>query len=1022
MDFPSRPPAAAASGKSKAVTEVLLVGTLSYINKGFVGRHVIRGNWTEEQKAAALHGTTADNRLTMSGRFELSRNIPPQEDVTQLPMNGEFDGWFSLQECNCLLPLVYKIAESGVALSFKEDKEREGEYSVKGKGTNKFGGFTLFGTATKVATTTGEEDGKEYKIEVRKRYNISPPALEEKKKKKRRNLGDSVKLKKKAEVTNSTLNSKRSPPLPTVTPELKKPAAGVSRKRKSLHPTVSKSDLQFAPIPVGNGLTKKEIPRLSNQEGKPSVVDVCYYSPAKKYKFQSEAEIKLFMECLAETTDGDETVAIVEYLKRKAEMKQEKESNQPTKRKTSEAPEAKAPYSRQSSVESHPYFVYDAKLAAHLGREEARLAEEERKMLSTNAGRAYKFVEKVLTECHSLKTEQGDEGISAIAQDDMVFMTENMLICQETFQEANKTATVDIGFHFTSESVLTHIQRDGLMTMEDRESNPKLNAQEAGRKHGMVFGDGVYTGNAPADLTKYGDVGMLVVRLQGKTKRIDPNDVELVGTLHNPGVRVKRSVGVGQKAMREGYDTVIGNKMWSRIPNRERYDEIVLLRSSQVVPVLKFNAKLVQDKSTTIPSALVPWLNAMKKIVDDFFNKPETVLGSSVDDVGAPSTSAAENPPLPHSAVARKPPPNLQAPSLPPVASTKQQAQKPPPISGTQAKVNSGWQNGDRDVQERKKIVHAIVQRFRLRNPNIAPQELKSFANKFESLLYKSAPSFEAYKDASTLTQRLEQFFRRISAKNSQSSSQAVPSSLRRSSSTASVLEDVIQYNAPDTLPSSDTNMFETPKICICISSDNCICGGTFKSSDPCVSCLDELGPDVTKLSKCKTCNFNAHKDCLLPWLRQNRTCPTCRIGIREPIGKSPSGQMRVSTNRNMSCEGFSNVGTIVIDYIMSSGRQKEYHDEEGKAFERANRRAFMPDNDEGRDLLKRLKWAFSHGLTFRIGTSLTTNRKGVITWASIHHKTSTTKGAYGWPDATYFLRRNKELDNLGVPKAGDCS
>ena len=108
----------------------------------------------------------------------------------------------------------------------------------------------------------------------------------------------------------------------------------------------------------------------------------------------------------------------------------------------------------------------------------------------------------------------------------------------------------------------------------------------------------------------------------------------------------------------------------------------------------------------------------MKKIVDDFFNKPETVLGSSVDDVGAPSTSAAENPPLPHSAVARKPPPNfgaatkpppnLQAPSLPPVASTKQQAQKPPPISGTQAKVNSGWQNGDRDVQERKKIVQAM--------------------------------------------------------------------------------------------------------------------------------------------------------------------------------------------------------------------------------------------------------------------------------------------------------------------------
>jgi len=168
----------------------LLVGTLSYVDNDNLRRHVIRGNWKYEQTAEAA----------APQRFELLRNVPPEEDVTQLPMDGEFNGSFSLQYAfkNTKGKLKLKnrtVAESGVALSFKEDKDNEGEYSVNGKGTNEFGVFELFGTASKAASTPGEEDGNEYKIKVRKRY-ISlavPPALEEKKKKdKKRKLGDSV--------------------------------------------------------------------------------------------------------------------------------------------------------------------------------------------------------------------------------------------------------------------------------------------------------------------------------------------------------------------------------------------------------------------------------------------------------------------------------------------------------------------------------------------------------------------------------------------------------------------------------------------------------------------------------------------------------------------------------------------------------------------------------------------------------------------------------------------------------------
>lgn len=68
------------------------------------------------------------------------------------------------------------------------------------------------------------------------------------------------------------------------------------------------------------------------------------------------------------------------------------------------------------------------------------------------------------------------------------------MLIDTLFNPVGKNTYVDLGFHFTSEDSMGHIQRDGLMTMSDRESNPKLNSQEARHKHGGVFGDGVYTG------------------------------------------------------------------------------------------------------------------------------------------------------------------------------------------------------------------------------------------------------------------------------------------------------------------------------------------------------------------------------------------------------------------------------------------------------------------------------------------------------------------------------------------------
>jgi deltex-like protein len=84
---------------------------------------------------------------------------------------------------------------------------------------------------------------------------------------------------------------------------------------------------------------------------------------------------------------------------------------------------------------------------------------------------------------------------------------------------------------------------------------------------------------------------------------------------------------------------------------------------------------------------------------------------------------------------------------------------------------------------------------------------------------------------------------------------------------------------------------------------------------------------------------------------------------------------------------------------------------------------AFLPETPDGCRLLTRMKYAFAHGLTFTVGTSLTTGRGNVVTWTSIPHKTSFEGPAdpHGFPDDRYLANCNDALDSLGVPDANDC-
>jgi deltex-like protein len=188
---------------------------------------------------------------------------------------------------------------------------------------------------------------------------------------------------------------------------------------------------------------------------------------------------------------------------------------------------------------------------------------------------------------------------------------------------------------------------------------------------------------------------------------------------------------------------------------------------------------------------------------------------------------------------------------------------------------------------------------------------------------------------------------------------------------------------------------------------------------EECPICLLPLGDEPAVVVK--KCTHAFHTDCLKRALQMSNKCPMCRrqLGVA-PIGKSPYGFLDVKVLNYTHCGGFDNIPAIFLRYDIPSGIQSAEHENPGHLFSAITRKAYLPDNEEGHNLLKRLRYAFRRGLTFTVGTSLSSGQSNVVYWASIHHKTVPGGGAHGWPDPAYFNNINGELDGLQVPKASE--
>ncbi|XP_036387466.1 E3 ubiquitin-protein ligase DTX3L-like isoform X2 [Megalops cyprinoides] len=181
---------------------------------------------------------------------------------------------------------------------------------------------------------------------------------------------------------------------------------------------------------------------------------------------------------------------------------------------------------------------------------------------------------------------------------------------------------------------------------------------------------------------------------------------------------------------------------------------------------------------------------------------------------------------------------------------------------------------------------------------------------------------------------------------------------------------------------------------------------------DTCPICMDTF-KNKRKLG----CTHEFCSECIEQSVQSmGPSCPVCKQVFGKVEGNQPDGEMNAQYCTS-SLPGFPHCGTIEIDYLIPHGTQTSKHPNPGKPFCGAQRRAYLPDNKEGREVLRLLQKAFDQRLVFTVGTSRTTGAEDTVTWNDIHHKTSRYGGpeSFGYPDPGYLKRVKEELKAKGI-------
>jgi len=203
---------------------------------------------------------------------------------------------------------------------------------------------------------------------------------------------------------------------------------------------------------------------------------------------------------------------------------------------------------------------------------------------------AWNFVEWIVDRHKKLAgSPKGSHLIETLAMDDMVFTAKKFIACQAEFQKHGIWPQVSLGFHYTKPANLERIKQDGLMTRAERCGDQTY---AIGR---LTYGDGIYVGNNPNAFGRFGKVGIIVAIIKGKCERATGRQISI------------------------DTNTVIGNKHRSdrsaSANGNNYFDEIVLQESCQCLPLIKYDASLLNESIK-----LGAYFKELQRGVDKFLN------------------------------------------------------------------------------------------------------------------------------------------------------------------------------------------------------------------------------------------------------------------------------------------------------------------------------------------------------------------------------------------------------------------
>lgn len=188
---------------------------------------------------------------------------------------------------------------------------------------------------------------------------------------------------------------------------------------------------------------------------------------------------------------------------------------------------------------------------------------------------------------------------------------------------------------------------------------------------------------------------------------------------------------------------------------------------------------------------------------------------------------------------------------------------------------------------------------------------------------------------------------------------------------------------------------------------------------EKCSICMDDFkeNTEAGRLSKCDGHFF--HADCGLgmttaEYVFDKKKCPVCGMFYGTMIGNCPDGLMRIRRIRG-NVPGHSCDHAWEVNFNFPGGMQGPKHPSPGSRLYSDARVAYLPDTDEGREVLELFKRGWKQRILYTVGYSQTRQVDGVIIYNGIHMKTQIAGGMHGYPDKGYLTRVKEEFALKGV-------